>query len=177
MSFLSFQSPPHPCNPPTPPSYILPHPLQFSNPCLFLSLPFQSVPLYLSSPPPLILFLPLHFPSSYPLSLAFCPPPSIGTSKPFPFYFPLFSLYPSFLVDTPLDFTLPLSFYPTPSHFPPRPRSQHTPPPTLALHISRIHSLLFLLHSCCGSGYTSRWYHISDGEHFCNECFDHYYRR
>ncbi|XP_046839081.1 lysine-specific histone demethylase 1B-like [Xenia sp. Carnegie-2017] len=30
--------------------------------------------------------------------------------------------------------------------------------------------------SCCGKGYTSRWYHLSDGEHFCNECFDHYYR-
>ncbi|XP_028404189.1 lysine-specific histone demethylase 1B-like [Dendronephthya gigantea] len=30
--------------------------------------------------------------------------------------------------------------------------------------------------SCCGHGYTSRWYHLSDGEHFCNECFDHYYR-
>lgn len=29
---------------------------------------------------------------------------------------------------------------------------------------------------CCGNGYTSRWYHLSDGEHFCNECFDHYYR-
>ena len=32
-------------------------------------------------------------------------------------------------------------------------------------------------YSCCGNGYTSRWYHLSDGEHFCNECFDHYYRR
>ena len=30
---------------------------------------------------------------------------------------------------------------------------------------------------CSGSGYTSRWYHMSDGEHFCNACFDHMYRR
>ncbi|XP_041360495.1 lysine-specific histone demethylase 1B-like [Gigantopelta aegis] len=29
---------------------------------------------------------------------------------------------------------------------------------------------------CAGNGYTSRWYHISDGEHFCNECFEHFYR-
>ncbi|KAK6167988.1 hypothetical protein SNE40_021901 [Patella caerulea] len=29
---------------------------------------------------------------------------------------------------------------------------------------------------CAGSSWTSRWYHISPGEHFCNECFDHYYR-
>ncbi|XP_046577845.1 lysine-specific histone demethylase 1B-like isoform X2 [Haliotis rubra] len=29
---------------------------------------------------------------------------------------------------------------------------------------------------CCGSGYTSRWYHMSSGEHFCNECFEHFYR-
>lgn len=29
---------------------------------------------------------------------------------------------------------------------------------------------------CCGDGYTSRWYHLSSGEHFCNECFDYYYR-
>uniref|UniRef100_A0A8C6T1N1 [histone-H3]-N(6),N(6)-dimethyl-L-lysine(4) FAD-dependent demethylase n=1 Tax=Neogobius melanostomus TaxID=47308 RepID=A0A8C6T1N1_9GOBI len=30
---------------------------------------------------------------------------------------------------------------------------------------------------CAKNGYTSRWYHLSCGEHFCNECFDHYYRR
>uniref|UniRef100_A0A2R5LMK0 Putative amine oxidase n=1 Tax=Ornithodoros turicata TaxID=34597 RepID=A0A2R5LMK0_9ACAR len=29
---------------------------------------------------------------------------------------------------------------------------------------------------CCGDGYTSRWYHVSSGEHFCNECFEYYYR-
>ncbi|XP_032226240.2 lysine-specific histone demethylase 1B-like [Nematostella vectensis] len=29
---------------------------------------------------------------------------------------------------------------------------------------------------CCGDGYTSRWYHISNGEHFCNACFDYIYR-
>ncbi|XP_062598638.1 lysine-specific histone demethylase 2-like [Saccostrea cucullata] len=29
---------------------------------------------------------------------------------------------------------------------------------------------------CAGSGYTSRWYHTSAAEHYCNECFDHYYR-
>lgn len=29
---------------------------------------------------------------------------------------------------------------------------------------------------CCGNGYTSRWYHLSAGEHFCNECFEHFYR-
>lgn len=30
--------------------------------------------------------------------------------------------------------------------------------------------------TCSGSGYTSRWYHMSDGEHFCNACFDYMYR-
>ncbi|GFU09213.1 lysine-specific histone demethylase 1B [Nephila pilipes] len=30
--------------------------------------------------------------------------------------------------------------------------------------------------SCSLSGYTSRWYHMSLGEHFCNNCFDHFYR-
>ncbi|XP_052764586.1 lysine-specific histone demethylase 1B-like [Mya arenaria] len=30
--------------------------------------------------------------------------------------------------------------------------------------------------TCCGNGYTSRWYHITAGEHFCNECFEHFYR-
>lgn len=30
--------------------------------------------------------------------------------------------------------------------------------------------------TCCGNGYTSRWYHISAGEHFCNECFEYFYR-
>ncbi|TRY56568.1 hypothetical protein DNTS_008400 [Danionella cerebrum] len=29
---------------------------------------------------------------------------------------------------------------------------------------------------CASNGYTSRWYHLSCGEHFCNECFDHFYR-
>ncbi|XP_064409552.1 lysine-specific histone demethylase 2 isoform X3 [Latimeria chalumnae] len=29
---------------------------------------------------------------------------------------------------------------------------------------------------CAKNGYTSRWYHLSCGEHFCNECFDLYYR-
>lgn len=29
---------------------------------------------------------------------------------------------------------------------------------------------------CSGNGYTSRWYHISQAEHFCNECFEHHYR-
>ncbi|XP_048849834.1 lysine-specific histone demethylase 1B [Brienomyrus brachyistius] len=29
---------------------------------------------------------------------------------------------------------------------------------------------------CAKNGYTSRWYHLSCGEHFCNECFDFYYR-
>ncbi|KAJ8322400.1 hypothetical protein KUTeg_000050 [Tegillarca granosa] len=30
---------------------------------------------------------------------------------------------------------------------------------------------------CAGNGYTSRWYHITSAEHFCNECFEHFYRR
>eukprot|EP00112_Aurelia_sp_Birch-Aquarium-sp1_P011993 Seg2517.4 transcript_id=Seg2517.4/GoldUCD/mRNA.D3Y31 product="Lysine-specific histone demethylase 1B" protein_id=Seg2517.4/GoldUCD/D3Y31 len=29
---------------------------------------------------------------------------------------------------------------------------------------------------CVRDGYTSRWYHVSNGEHFCNECFEHFYR-
>ncbi|XP_078584819.1 lysine-specific histone demethylase 2-like [Branchiostoma floridae x Branchiostoma japonicum] len=29
---------------------------------------------------------------------------------------------------------------------------------------------------CAGNGYTSRWYHLSAGEHFCNECFEYFYR-
>nr|XP_054755577.1 lysine-specific histone demethylase 2-like [Lytechinus pictus] len=29
---------------------------------------------------------------------------------------------------------------------------------------------------CAGSGYTARWYHLSAGEHHCNECFDYFYR-
>lgn len=32
------------------------------------------------------------------------------------------------------------------------------------------------IHRCAGSGYTSRWYHTSAAEHYCNECFEHYYR-
>ncbi|XP_035207702.1 lysine-specific histone demethylase 1B-like [Stegodyphus dumicola] len=30
--------------------------------------------------------------------------------------------------------------------------------------------------NCVVSGYTSRWYHMSIGEHFCNNCFDNFYR-
>lgn len=30
--------------------------------------------------------------------------------------------------------------------------------------------------TCSVSGYTSRWYHMSCGEHYCNNCFDNYYR-
>ncbi|GIX90185.1 lysine-specific histone demethylase 1B [Caerostris extrusa] len=30
--------------------------------------------------------------------------------------------------------------------------------------------------SCSLDSYTSRWYHMSLGEHFCNNCFDNYYR-
>lgn len=37
--------------------------------------------------------------------------------------------------------------------------------------------LITLFNSCSGAGYTSRWYHMSDGEHFCNACFDYMYRR
>lgn len=29
---------------------------------------------------------------------------------------------------------------------------------------------------CVRDGYTSRWYHVSAGEHFCNECFEYFYR-
>lgn len=29
---------------------------------------------------------------------------------------------------------------------------------------------------CCIDGWTSRWYHISIGEHYCNDCFDNFYR-
>ncbi|CAG5125319.1 unnamed protein product, partial [Candidula unifasciata] len=29
---------------------------------------------------------------------------------------------------------------------------------------------------CCGSGWTSRWSHLTLGEHYCNECFEHFYR-
>ncbi|XP_072366351.1 lysine-specific histone demethylase 2 [Scyliorhinus torazame] len=35
---------------------------------------------------------------------------------------------------------------------------------------------VLLGHRCAKNGYTSRWYHLSCGEHFCNECFDHCYR-
>ena len=59
---------------PTPPSYILPHPLQFSNLCLFLSLPFQSAPLYLSSPP-LFYFTPCTSLAVALYLLHFVPPP------------------------------------------------------------------------------------------------------
>ena len=43
-------------------------------------------------------------------------------------------------------------------------------------HYQRVLTHLSLLR-CAKNGYTSRWYHLSCGEHFCNECFDHYYRR
>ncbi|XP_065063075.1 lysine-specific histone demethylase 2-like [Rhopilema esculentum] len=33
-----------------------------------------------------------------------------------------------------------------------------------------------LTSGCARDGYTSRWYHLSNGEHFCNECFDYTYR-
>ncbi|XP_030830284.1 lysine-specific histone demethylase 1B [Strongylocentrotus purpuratus] len=29
---------------------------------------------------------------------------------------------------------------------------------------------------CAGAGSTARWYHLSAGEHYCNECFDYFYR-
>lgn len=29
---------------------------------------------------------------------------------------------------------------------------------------------------CVGDGYTSRWYHISSAEHYCNDCFEYFYR-
>ncbi|BFZ11164.1 hypothetical protein BsWGS_14203 [Bradybaena similaris] len=29
---------------------------------------------------------------------------------------------------------------------------------------------------CSGNAWTSRWYHLTLGEHFCNECFEHFYR-
>ncbi|XP_076457291.1 lysine-specific histone demethylase 2-like isoform X2 [Babylonia areolata] len=29
---------------------------------------------------------------------------------------------------------------------------------------------------CAGSKWTSRWYHITPAEHFCNECFEYFYR-
>ena len=47
------------------------------------------------------------------------------------------------------------------------------------LFCSFIFTFHYLTHCtrCSGSGYTSRWYHMSDGEHFCNACFDHMYRR
>ena len=30
---------------------------------------------------------------------------------------------------------------------------------------------------CAGGGHTSRWYHLSAGQHYCNECFEYFYRR
>ncbi|XP_064652344.1 lysine-specific histone demethylase 2-like [Lineus longissimus] len=29
---------------------------------------------------------------------------------------------------------------------------------------------------CAGNGWTARWYHVSAGEHYCNPCFEFYYR-
>ncbi|XP_019850257.1 PREDICTED: lysine-specific histone demethylase 1B-like [Amphimedon queenslandica] len=29
---------------------------------------------------------------------------------------------------------------------------------------------------CAKDGHTSRWYHLSAGQHYCNECFEHFYR-
>lgn len=40
-----------------------------------------------------------------------------------------------------------------------------------------LNSFIACFSRCAKNGYTSRWYHLSCGEHFCNECFDHYYRR
>lgn len=39
------------------------------------------------------------------------------------------------------------------------------------------HPLTTPLPRCAQSGYTSRWYHLSAGQHFCNECFEYFYRR
>lgn len=30
---------------------------------------------------------------------------------------------------------------------------------------------------CAQDGHTSRWYHLSAGQHYCNECFEYFYRR
>eukprot|EP00731_Ephydatia_muelleri_P010985 Em0005g1571a len=30
---------------------------------------------------------------------------------------------------------------------------------------------------CAKAGYTARWNHLSLGQHFCNECFEHFYRK
>lgn len=47
-----------------------------------------------------------------------------------------------------------------------------------AIHVYLLPNLsVFAVFRCAKNGYTSRWYHLSCGEHFCNECFDHYYRR
>ena len=47
-----------------------------------------------------------------------------------------------------------------------------------ARHVYLLPNLsVFAVFRCAKNGYTSRWYHLSCGEHFCNECFDHYYRR
>uniref|UniRef100_A0A6I8QFY2 [histone-H3]-N(6),N(6)-dimethyl-L-lysine(4) FAD-dependent demethylase n=1 Tax=Xenopus tropicalis TaxID=8364 RepID=A0A6I8QFY2_XENTR len=43
-------------------------------------------------------------------------------------------------------------------------------------YLPRIFICLHFCFRCAKNGYTSRWYHLSCGEHFCNECFDHYYR-
>ncbi|KAH3748720.1 lysine-specific histone demethylase 2-like [Dreissena polymorpha] len=51
-----------------------------------------------------------------------------------------------------------------------RPCSKTSCPATAPICFARSSQL------CCGNGYTSRWYHITAGEHFCNECFEHFYR-
>lgn len=42
----------------------------------------------------------------------------------------------------------------------------------------RVHPKCFIqaTEKCAIDGFTSRWYHLSPGEHFCNECFEHFYR-
>lgn len=39
------------------------------------------------------------------------------------------------------------------------------------------HWIICSFHRCARDGYTSRWYHLSAGQHFCNECFEYFYRR
>ena len=33
------------------------------------------------------------------------------------------------------------------------------------------------IYRCAKDGNTSRWYHLSAGQHYCNECFEYFYRR
>ena len=50
-------------------------------------------------------------------------------------------------------------------------------PFSMIIKIKIILIFFFFFDRCAGAGYTSRWYHMSDGEHFCNACFDYMYRR